>query len=98
MQAALLPRPNACFWCGRHHSREAPNSHVIPSEPGSRPRLGADLSIAEHVTQVGEVLRSEPDWHSAQDDKPLNAKLPTNKIRSAYRVVYTLDISLNPQL
>ena len=28
----------------------------------------ADLSIAEHLTQVGEILRSEPDWHIAQDD------------------------------
>src|SRR5436190_12166597 len=27
-----------------------------------------DLTNAEHVTQVGKVLRSEPDWHSAQDD------------------------------
>ena len=28
----------------------------------------ADLPTAACVTQVGEVLRSEPDWHIAQDD------------------------------
>jgi hypothetical protein len=27
-----------------------------------------DLPNAEGVTQVGEILRSEPDWHIAQDD------------------------------
>ena len=28
----------------------------------------ADLTNAGHVTQIEEVLRSEPDWHIAQDD------------------------------
>src|SRR2546423_1695044 len=32
-----------------------------------------DLTNAENVTQVGEILRSEPDWHTAQDDNALGA-------------------------
>jgi hypothetical protein len=28
----------------------------------------AGLTNAEHVTQVGEILRSEPNWHIAQDN------------------------------
>src|SRR5436305_1530524 len=42
------------------------NSYVIPS-------LSRDLSTAEHVTQVGEVLRSSAPLHCAQDDS-LGAK------------------------
>jgi hypothetical protein len=33
----------------------------------------ADLTNAEDVTRVGEVLRSEPDWHIAQDDTAVNS-------------------------
>ena len=42
-------------------------SYVIPSD-GVAAGWSADLPTAESVTQLGKVLRSEPDWHCAQDD------------------------------
>jgi hypothetical protein len=39
---------------------------IIPVAVSSRAESG-DLANAAHVTQVGEVLRSEPDWHIARD-------------------------------
>jgi len=55
----------------RHSCSQHPQySFVIPSE---RDRDWAERRPRKcrTVTQVGEVLRSEPDWHIAQDDNPL---------------------------
>jgi hypothetical protein len=41
---------------------------AMSSRAGIATGWSADLTNAENVTQVGEVLRSEPDWHIAQDD------------------------------
>jgi hypothetical protein len=43
-------------------------SKAMSSRAGIATGRSVDLTIAGHATQVGEVLRSEPDWHIAQDD------------------------------
>ena len=39
-----------------------------PERKGIATGRSADLRNAGRVTQGGEILRSEPDWRSAQDD------------------------------
>jgi hypothetical protein len=51
---------------------------------GTATGWSADLSNAEHVTQVGNVLRSEPDWHIARDD---NLWVLTERCHGARRVL-----------
>jgi hypothetical protein len=55
----------AIYW-----SLHSKHSYVIPSEWDRdwAERRPPPAAAGRNVAQVGEILRSEPDWHSAQDD------------------------------
>jgi len=53
----------------------------MPSQGGGiATGQSADPSNAVCVTQAGEVLRSEPDWHIAQDDNAFRVDRPPGRV------------------